>query len=50
MVKQQNGFHGENWQVRFDEDVGVLLVDGKNYSLKQMHWHSPSEHRIDGLQ
>ncbi|XP_034692782.1 alpha carbonic anhydrase 1, chloroplastic [Vitis riparia] len=42
-----NGF---NVGVRFDEDVGVLLVDGKNYSLKQMHWHSPSEHRIDGLQ
>ncbi|KAJ9695092.1 hypothetical protein PVL29_010541 [Vitis rotundifolia] len=42
-----NGF---NVEVLFDEDVGVLLVDGKNYSLKQMHWHSPSEHRIDGIQ
>lgn len=28
----------------------MLLVDGKNYSFKQMHWHSPSEHHIDGIQ
>ncbi len=34
--------------VRFEEDVGSLAVDGKNYSLKQMHWHTPAEHVIDG--
>ncbi|CAA2966539.1 Hypothetical predicted protein [Olea europaea subsp. europaea] len=31
----------------------VALVNNKfnsAYSLKQMHWHSPSEHRIDGQQ
>ena len=38
----------KNGQVRFEEDVGSLAVDGKNYSLKQMHWHTPAEHVIDG--
>ncbi|KAI3434024.1 Carbonic anhydrase, partial [Psidium guajava] len=42
-----NGF---NIGVVYEQEVGTLLVDGKNYSLKQMHWHSPSEHRIDGIQ
>lgn len=31
-------------------DLGTLLIDGKTYSLKQFHWHTPSEHRIDGIQ
>ncbi|KAF5750516.1 putative Alpha carbonic anhydrase 1 [Tripterygium wilfordii] len=42
-----NGF---NIGIRYDQNVGVLLVDGKNYTLKQMHWHCPSEHRINGEQ
>ncbi|XP_030475109.1 alpha carbonic anhydrase 1, chloroplastic [Syzygium oleosum] len=42
-----NGF---NIGVVYEEEVGMLLVDGKNYSFKQMHWHSPSEHHIDGIQ
>lgn len=42
-----NGF---NVGVRYEGDVGVLEIDDKNYTLKQMHWHSPSEHRIDGVQ
>ncbi|KAF8403300.1 hypothetical protein HHK36_011402 [Tetracentron sinense] len=42
-----NGF---NIEVKYDEGVGVLIIDGKNYSLQQMHWHSPSEHRINGVQ
>lgn len=29
---------------------GILEVDGKEFKLKQMHWHSPSEHRINGKQ
>ncbi|XP_038978842.1 alpha carbonic anhydrase 1, chloroplastic-like [Phoenix dactylifera] len=32
----------------FDKNVGTLVVDGKNYSLKSVHWHSPSEHTING--
>ncbi|KAL8039739.1 hypothetical protein ABFX02_10G055800 [Erythranthe guttata] len=29
---------------------GGIIVDGKMYNLKQMHWHAPSEHRINGRQ
>ncbi|XP_071696820.1 alpha carbonic anhydrase 1, chloroplastic-like isoform X2 [Rutidosis leptorrhynchoides] len=28
---------------------GVFRLNGKNYSLVQMHWHSPSEHHLDGV-
>ncbi|KAJ7976131.1 Alpha carbonic anhydrase [Quillaja saponaria] len=36
--------------VHFDGDVGGFNLDGKNYILQQLHWHSPSEHQIDGQQ
>lgn len=37
-------------QLRFDDDgaAGSVRIDGKVYRLKQMHWHSPSEHTISG--
>lgn len=35
-------------QVHFEGNVGDLWIDGKKYSLKQMHWHTPAEHQIDG--
>ncbi|KAL3532099.1 hypothetical protein ACH5RR_005620 [Cinchona calisaya] len=41
-----NGF---NIGLRCGENSGVLVSDGKTYKFKQMHWHSPSEHRIDGV-
>lgn len=34
--------------VRFDGDAGGVVVDGEAYALRQMHWHSPSEHAVDG--
>lgn len=34
--------------VEYPEDSGWMIVDGKKYALKQMHWHSPSEHWING--
>nr|GMD88426.1 alpha carbonic anhydrase 1, chloroplastic [Ipomoea batatas] len=36
--------------MRFDGDAGQLVFGGKNYALKQMHWHTSSEHRVDGTQ
>ncbi|KAL5721258.1 carbonic anhydrase [Ranunculus cassubicifolius] len=41
-----NGF---NCELCFGNDVGGAIIDGKNYTLKQMHWHSPSEHAIEGI-
>ena len=37
-------------QLRFDDDgaAGSVRIDGKVYRLKQMHWHSPTEHTVDG--
>ncbi|XP_023522942.1 alpha carbonic anhydrase 1, chloroplastic-like [Cucurbita pepo subsp. pepo] len=41
-----NGF---NIGVDFGEKTGgVAVIDDKNYSLRQMHWHSPSEHLLNG--
>ncbi|CAL0321433.1 unnamed protein product [Lupinus luteus] len=37
-----------NLGVHFEGKVGDINIDGKNYSLKQLHWHSPSEHRANG--
>lgn len=46
-VLVNNGF---NIAVHFDQSAGTMNVDGKNYSLLQMHWHTPSEHKMDGRQ
>lgn len=42
-----NGF---NIGMRYEGNAGALNLNGKNYSLIQMHWHSPSEHRLNGVQ
>lgn len=42
--------HGVNIGITFQENIGVLVIDGKNYTFLQMHWHTPSEHRIEGVQ
>ncbi|PKA47547.1 Bifunctional monodehydroascorbate reductase and carbonic anhydrase nectarin-3 [Apostasia shenzhenica] len=34
-------------QLKFDNGAGFLTQDGKNYTLKELHWHAPSEHTID---
>ncbi|KAF3320739.1 alpha carbonic anhydrase 1 [Carex littledalei] len=37
-----------NVLVRYNNSMDFIKADGKKYTLKQMHWHSPSEHTIDG--
>nr|ACN85304.1 unknown [Oryza ridleyi] len=39
---------GYDIMVRFDGDAGGVVIDGTAYRLRQMHWHSPSEHAVDG--
>lgn len=39
--------HGFNVMMEFG-NAGIWLLDGKNYTLQQMHWHTPSEHMLDG--
>ena len=34
--------------LRYDGHVGWMEINGTKYTFKQMHWHSPSEHLIDG--
>ncbi|XP_073156976.1 alpha carbonic anhydrase 1, chloroplastic-like [Henckelia pumila] len=37
-----------NVGIRYPDHSGGITVDNKMYTLKQMHWHSPAEHRING--
>ncbi|WOK97322.1 hypothetical protein Cni_G06030 [Canna indica] len=39
---------GPHIQLRFDKGAGNVTIDGKNYTLQEVHWHSPSEHTIEG--
>jgi carbonic anhydrase len=39
---------GHDIMVRFEGNAGTLLLDGVSYKLRQMHWHSPSEHALHG--
>ncbi|KAK6942588.1 Alpha carbonic anhydrase domain, partial [Dillenia turbinata] len=40
--------HGTAIDVKYETSPGWVTVWGKKYLLAQMHWHSPSEHTIDG--
>ncbi|KAJ1268815.1 hypothetical protein BS78_07G162900 [Paspalum vaginatum] len=39
---------GHDIKVIFKGDAGSLRINGTVYPLKQLHWHTPSEHTIDG--
>jgi carbonic anhydrase len=39
---------GHDIMVRFEGDAGSLVINGTAYHLKQLHWHSPAEHTVDG--
>lgn len=35
-------------QLKWLGDAGSIQINGTDYILKQCHWHSPSEHAING--
>lgn len=35
-------------QVKWNGDAGKISINGTDYKLQQCHWHSPSEHTING--
>lgn len=39
---------GHDLEVKWKGDAGTLNINGTYYSLKQCHWHSPSEHTFNG--
>lgn len=38
------------WQMKFEGgNAGLgITINGTEYKLQQIHWHSPSEHTLDG--
>ncbi|XP_051148676.1 alpha carbonic anhydrase 4-like [Andrographis paniculata] len=39
---------GHDIVVQWEGDAGGIVVNGTHYKLVQCHWHSPSEHTING--
>ncbi|KAJ4891172.1 Alpha carbonic anhydrase 7 [Raphanus sativus] len=39
---------GHDMMLRFEERPGSIKISGTEYQLLQLHWHSPSEHTING--
>lgn len=35
-------------QVKWEGDAGSININGTEFFLHQCHWHSPSEHTING--
>ncbi|XP_022851010.1 alpha carbonic anhydrase 7-like [Olea europaea var. sylvestris] len=35
-------------QLRWEAGAGSIQINGTEYQLKQCHWHSPSEHTLNG--
>ncbi|KAL6655461.1 hypothetical protein ACP70R_006287 [Stipagrostis hirtigluma subsp. patula] len=40
--------HGHDFMLAWTDGNGNLTVDGKEYTLMQVHWHAPSEHTVNG--
>ncbi|RCV31467.1 hypothetical protein SEVIR_6G186000v4 [Setaria viridis] len=41
---------GHDIMVRFKGDAGSVVINGTAYYLRQLHWHAPTEHTVDGRQ
>ncbi|KAF2571334.1 hypothetical protein F2Q70_00001569 [Brassica cretica] len=39
---------GHDMMVRFEEGSSSIRINNVEYQLHQLHWHSPSEHTING--
>lgn len=39
---------GHDIMVRFEGDAGSVSINGTAYYLRQLHWHSPTEHSLNG--
>ncbi|KAJ7947837.1 Alpha carbonic anhydrase [Quillaja saponaria] len=39
---------GHDIMLKWIDGAGYIVVNGTQYVLKQLHWHSPSEHTING--
>ncbi|KAL6661284.1 hypothetical protein ACP70R_000668 [Stipagrostis hirtigluma subsp. patula] len=39
---------GHDIMIRFHGDAGSFVINGTTYYLRQLHWHSPTEHTVDG--
>ncbi|XVF20263.1 hypothetical protein REPUB_Repub11eG0182700 [Reevesia pubescens] len=39
---------GHDMMLRWEGDAGSIEINGTEYALNQCHWHSPSEHTING--
>ncbi|KAK7323966.1 hypothetical protein VNO77_27470 [Canavalia gladiata] len=39
---------GHDIMIDWSGDAGHILINGTRYMLEQCHWHSPSEHTING--
>ncbi|CAH2038607.1 unnamed protein product [Thlaspi arvense] len=39
---------GHDIMLKFEDGAGSIKMNGFHYELQQLHWHSPSEHSING--
>ncbi|KAJ4822291.1 Alpha carbonic anhydrase 7 [Turnera subulata] len=39
---------GHDMMLQFEGGAGTLRINGTEYILNQVHWHSPSEHTLNG--
>ncbi|XP_013646470.2 alpha carbonic anhydrase 7-like [Brassica napus] len=39
---------GHDIMLKFEDGAGSIKINGFQYELQQLHWHSPSEHTVNG--